>query len=213
MPSAIPFAEVRARAKSLVVAGVVVVVVLAIGGLADASPSSSTTTVSLYHAFTASGVIVPRVRVLSGECGSPSGATPRNDAWRCISGNGLYDPCFSSARAAGIVICPLPWEKVAIEIRLTKVLQSNFVGPARPSVQLQPWAIETDAGAKCVVNSGMGTLINNKRDNYFCGVGGHATILWGYPNRTHEPWRMQETPATATTLKGSHLVTLRHVWM
>jgi hypothetical protein len=195
-----------------VIAAGATLAILATVGLVAASASSSTA-VSLYHAFTASGAIVPRVRVLSGECDGPSGATQRDDAWRCISGNGLYDPCFSSTHAAGVVICPLPWEAVAVELRLTTPLESKVRGPARPSLELQPWAIETDTGAKCVVNSGMGTVIDNKRNNYYCGVGSHATVLWGYPNQNHEPWTMPETPATATTLKGDHLVTLRHVWM
>jgi hypothetical protein len=202
----------RSARIGIAVAAAAVLAALAGAGVAGAD-GPTRTTVTVYHAFTPTGVIVPRVRVRSGQCFGSSGATPRKDAWRCMSGNDLYDPCFSSPHAVGVVVCPVPWQSVSIELRLTKPLPTKFPGSASPNPSLQPWAVETVSGADCFLNSGMGTTLDNKRDNYYCGNANSETFLWGNPDRTTEPWTIVEAPADAKTLVGAQRVGLKHVWI
>src|ERR1017187_1165279 len=90
-----------------------------------AAAAGQPTELSVYEPFSASGT--PTVRVTNtvrGHCWTGSLAAAREDAWRCMSGNLIYDPCFSSASARGIVLCPATgaWSSAAIEIRLTQSL-------------------------------------------------------------------------------------------
>jgi hypothetical protein len=48
---------------------------------------------------------VPSGPSRSGECWTESIAVSRSGAWRCMVGNEIYDPCFSSAGLIDAVIC------------------------------------------------------------------------------------------------------------
>src|SRR4051794_37844520 len=67
--------------------------------LASAEPASVATRARVFRPFTASGRSRLHTKTRRGECFTGSLATVRRDAWRCIVGNGLIDPCFSSGRA------------------------------------------------------------------------------------------------------------------
>jgi hypothetical protein len=171
------------------------------------------TTATVYQAFSYHGVIVPHVRVESGYCLTTSGVTPRSDAWRCFVGNYIYDPCFSSTFAFGVVVCPTPWTGTGLEIRLTKPLP-QATSHVAPSLALQPWALQTTAGADCVLSSAAGPPpVHGQRLNYFCGRKAKVGLwgLWGVPNRASQPWTILSAPFNATVL--SHRVAIRHAWM
>ena len=86
--------------------------------------------------------------ILRGSCWSSSLAAGRDDAWRCMRGNYIFDPCFSSPKAQGVVLCVVsPWSKSGVEIVLTKRLPNPYAG--RPSTTGLPWAIQTSAGLRC----------------------------------------------------------------
>jgi len=172
------------------------------------------TTVSVYRAFTTSGLIVPHVRIDSGYCWEGSNVSGRYDAFRCFVGNYIYDPCFSSPVPGDqVVVCPTdPATETAIAIHLTKPLPSTFAhAPASPG--MTPWAVETDSGEVCFFASGASSLVGGLRENYFCGNGGKGNALWGFPDRKGQPWTMIETAADATTLSGGRRVAVRHAWV
>jgi len=118
----------------------------AIGSAHGAAPVK--TAVTMYEAFTSSGQIVPQVTYRSGYCVGGSYASARHDAFRCYSGNEIYDPCFSSSHRAYNVVCPNfveagPSERgTGVAIRLTKPLDD----PNPPHLRLQPLVIETSTG-------------------------------------------------------------------
>ncbi len=165
------------------------------------------TTATVYQAFSYHGVIVPHVRVESGYCWENSNVTARRDAWRCFVGNFIYDPCFSSTFAYGVVVCPTPWTDTGIEIRLTKPLPKAF-SHAAPSLKLIPWALQTASGADCILSSGASNIVHGQRLNYSCGTN---TGLWGFPRRASQPWTILSAPFNATVL--SHRVAILHAWM
>lgn len=187
-------------------------VVLAAGAgtgaaLAGATSAPTRTRTVIYQAFTASGK--PAIHVTStarGHCNGGSAAINRADAWRCFAGNFVYDPCFSSSKATGIVLCPLgPWTSSGAEIKLTARLSGANKG--KPSTAGHPWAIQTSAD-KCVAATGATSILDHLRANYYCQTTKNA--LWGYPSRTSEPWTIYSAPGTATRL--TRKVPVRVAW-
>jgi hypothetical protein len=182
----------------------------AIGAVvASGAQATGHTTATVYEAFSYHGVPEPTVTNVSGSCFTSSDVTRRDDAWRCMVGNTLYDPCFSSSLAFGIVICPVPWQGSGTEIHLSKPLPKSS-SHTIPSLSLQPWAVETVAGAFCVLSSGASTVVHGQRLNYFCGKNA-AQGLWGFPSRKKQPWTIRIAPLSAKTLK--HRIALVRAWM
>jgi hypothetical protein len=151
-------------------------------------------------------VIVPHVTVQSGYCSGSSKVTLRLDAWRCVYGTTILDPCFSSEFADNVV-CPMPWNDTGTEINLTKPLPAPTNHRA-PSLQLAPWAIEITTGTACVFNAGGPTIVHGKRLNYICSA---KLGLWGYPDRKTQPWTILSAAPSAKTL--THHVAILHAWM
>ena len=177
---------------------------------AGGAGAATHTTATVYEAFSYHGVIVPHVRVASGYCWTTSNVTRRDDAWRCFVGNVIYDPCFSSTFTTGVVVCPTPWNDQGTEIHLTKPLPARTGADVIPSLSLAPWAIQTASGANCTFASGATSVIHGKRLNYFCGASAKYG-LWGFPNRSGQPWTILSAPFTAKVLSGR--VAIRHAWM
>jgi hypothetical protein len=155
--------------------------------------AATRTRVHIYRPFTSGGK--PRGHVAKGftavSC-SGSDATRRRDAWRCQIARGfgafLDDPCFSSMKARGFVLCPAtgPWSNQVIEARLRGKLSGGNQG--RPSTHGLPWALVTARGWRCTLNTGATSVIDGKRQNYFCR--GMSKSLWGSPQQRWEPWKI-----------------------
>jgi hypothetical protein len=85
----------------------------------------------------------------SGYCWTSSIASQRSDAYRCMVGNGIHDPCFT--RSPGEVACPTDVAaNRGIIITLTKPLPAT-------SVARTVWQMQLVSGAQC--NRGTGTVI------------------------------------------------------
>jgi hypothetical protein len=171
---------------------------VAVAGVAVAGATATRTREVIYQAFTASGAPAIHVeRTVKGSCNGGSSAADRDDAWRCFAGNFVYDPCFSSAKDTGIVLCPDgAGATTGIEIKLTAKL--TLPNKRKPSTSVLPWAVETTSGAKCVLASGASSVLDGKRANYFCSKTKDA--LWGGPSRTTEPWTIYAAPGNAKKL-------------
>jgi hypothetical protein len=64
------------------------------------------TAVHIYAPFGMSEApVLPIARTVTGYCWTSSNATDRTDAWRCMTGNYIYDPCFAASRVAHFVLC------------------------------------------------------------------------------------------------------------
>ncbi len=174
-------------------------VVVAVSAFGATALASIRTTTVVYHAFTTSGQ--PAIHVsksVKGHCFSGSSETNRNDAWRCLTGNFLYDPCFSSSKAAGIVLCPdRAWKHAGIEIKLTKALSHG--NKHKPSTKGLPWAMQTTSGLKCVFQ-GMGPLISQTNFADYACQGG--TWLWNKPSRASQLWTIQVGAKAPTQTVG-----------
>lgn len=191
--------------------GLIVVLALAAIASSPASAAAATTTkATVFQAFTSAGAPTIPVVNKSGYCFTGALTVNRSDAWRCFVGNFLYDPCFSSTSAAGVVICPNVEVNRGVKIRLTRALPRGQADPGKPSLANQPWDIQLMSGRHCAYSSGASNVIHGVRLNYFCGAGVNFG-LWGFPNRHAQPWTIWSAPFTAKSL--NQRVAIRHVWM
>ncbi len=184
-----------------------VLIVAALVAAAAASAASNTQT-HIYQAFTSSGK--PAIKItkkVKGTCNGGAAAIDRNDAWRCFAGNFVYDPCFSSSKAKGILVCPGdPWNASGVELKVSGKLR--YPDKGKPSTSGMPWAIETTTGLKCALDTGATTVVQKQRLNYFCLDSKDG--LWGSPSRKHEPWTIYIAPGT--TKKLSKTAAVKTAW-
>jgi hypothetical protein len=90
-------------------------------------------------------------KTVQGSCWEGSIAANRSDAFRCMAGNAISDPCF--VRDSKSVACPdIPTSDTGIVIELTKPLPANPVSGAET-----PWAMSLESNIRC--RAGTGTVI------------------------------------------------------
>jgi hypothetical protein len=142
--------------------------------------------------FTAQGTLSPQFRVGSrgvGYCWTASLATQAPDAYRCMQGNAIHDPCFAPPRRRGIVACFIdPWHRVTL-LTLDRPLPRH--GPAT-SGPLLPWAIVLMDGRQCTFFTGATAAMGGQRINYGC-IGG--SLLIGDPNTGPPLWTIHSARA------------------
>ena len=106
---------------------------------------------------------------VSGSCFVSSLAATRADAFRCIAGNLIYDPCFTIPGNTSAVICvrnPLDASSF-VQMDLTKPLPAPEPVPA----QQRPWFLQLADGTVCNFFTGATGGINGERLNYGCSDG------------------------------------------
>jgi hypothetical protein len=149
------------------------------------------TKATVYEPFKRNGRPAFRVGdTFAGTCSGPSKVTNRDDAWRCLS----YDPCFSSAKARGYVLCPInPWDSSVIKIKYSGRLPRAH--RQKPSISGSPWAIETTTLMQCVYVAPPTYTSGTLRATYFCS--GNMPWLWGRPSRRAKLWTIYSANAPA----------------
>lgn len=193
-----------------VVALVAALAVIAVAVAAGSAGARLRTQATVFRAFTSTGVPTIPTRSKSGHCFSGSLTINRSDAWRCLVGNFLLDPCFSSAAAPRVVVCPNLAVNGGTEIHLTRKLPKRFADTGSPSLRHQPWNIQLGSGRHCAFVSGASSVVGGKRLNYFCGR--HSKDgLWGFPSRRAQPWTILIAPVRAHRL--TRRAAIRHAWM
>jgi hypothetical protein len=89
----------------------------------------------------------------SGECWTDSIAVSRSGVWRCMVGNEIYDPCFSSVGLTDAVICNANPARgsAGFILRLTKPLpKPSLRVPAHP----RPWLVKLADNTTCEIQTG-----------------------------------------------------------
>lgn len=173
--------------------------VLAVGaGVAAASGFWRTQHTGHLPVFTSSGTLSPRFRVAStgvGYCWTDSLSTRAADAYRCMQGNVIHDPCFAATPHADTVACFIdPWHPVTL-LHLSKKLprHSRVTGPTLP------WAIETTDGRRCTFLTGATAAMGGERINYGCTDG---SFLLGAPDEHRPVWTIRSAVKYQTDKPG-----------
>lgn len=152
------------------------------------------TAVHIYAPYSAEGkLIIPVSKTSAGSCFTGSIISQRPDAWRCMEGNELEDPCFAAALNSRSVACPEdgPWSGKVILIKLSRGLPSSGANilrdnsPSKSPLTDPAWAIELAGGERCVFLAGTSSIVAGLRENYDC-TGGLS--LYGNESRRSEPW-------------------------
>jgi hypothetical protein len=99
-----------------------------------------------------------------GKCWTNSLAVWREDAWRCMVGNAIYDPCFSSGES---VICGASPVTSTVSFLLT--LTEPLPAPDVPQDTAgHAWLVELADGTVCEYATGATGGVGDDRINYFC---------------------------------------------
>ncbi|HEY1778221.1 MAG TPA: hypothetical protein VGG41_18840 [Solirubrobacteraceae bacterium] len=169
------------------IASVAAAVLVAGGGGALAAILLQTEHTGHLPVFTPQGTLSARFHVGSrarGYCWTSSLAADAADAYRCMAGNAINDPCFAASAHARTVACFIdPWHAVTL-LTLSRPLPRH--GP--PVRDALPWAIETSNGHRCVFLTGATAPMGGERINYGC-VGG--SYLIGSPDRRAPLWTIR----------------------
>jgi hypothetical protein len=176
---------------------------------AGPAPAAAPTRLERWTAFRG-GKVAAGIHVLErgrGSCFAGSLADPRADAWRCLLGNEILDPCFSGG--AGVVLCPdgTPDSRDAAEIRLRKPLPRGRANPPGDPTRRPPWVIVTATGAYCYRVTGMSAEVAGKPITYVCAG---ASSIGGTPDRTKPVWTVSLLPTG--TSKRYVTVAVRAAW-
>jgi hypothetical protein len=119
-------------------------------------------------------------------CWERSMASNVAGAWRCMSGNFIYDPCYQAPNRHHWVACPvdaLTPKKVAV----FRSLKSLPFGDAFPP--FHPWALRLVNGAACQFDTGATGTVNGKRLNYDCSR--NNLFAFGAINRRQAMWHIR----------------------
>jgi hypothetical protein len=169
------------------IASVAAAVVIAGAGGAVAAILLQTEHTGHLPVFTPQGTLSPRFHVGSrgrGYCWTDSLATDAADAYRCMAGNAIHDPCFAASAHARSVACFIdPWHAVTL---LTLSRRLPVHGPVVRDAL--PWAIETTDGRRCVFLTGATAPMGGERINYGCVRGSY---LIGSPDRRAPLWTIR----------------------
>lgn len=105
----------------------------------------------------------------TGYCWTESLKTSRPDAWRCMIGNEIQDPCFGTTQE-NIVVCGVNPEKndLGFALRLTKPLPKLAKAVAQQNINSKAWFIKLIDGTTCSPFTGTLPQVNGEPILYSC---------------------------------------------
>lgn len=111
------------------------------------------------------------VQEIEGHCWTGSLMTVRPDAWRCMEGDLIHDPCFSESDTDASVICPLrpPGHMTGAKMNLTEPLPVSYGHQDEDPSSV--WFLELADGTTCILTTGATAVIGGERVNYTCSDG------------------------------------------
>lgn len=111
--------------------------------------------------------VVPKGAPRNGECWTDSIAVARSGVWRCMLGNEIHDPCFTSAGLKDAVICDADptSNNPGFLVKLTKPLPKPSTDePPNP----RPWLVKLADGTTCAIETGTTSMVDGIVIPYGC---------------------------------------------
>jgi hypothetical protein len=159
------------------------------------SSAADATVVTTFTPYTSTGTLtVPVATHVSGHCWTGSIVVSAPDAYRCLVGTQIADPCFAPRHgtAPGTVACvSAPWSSAQV-VTLTQALPK--IAPRGRSAS--PWAVLLANGARCVAATGTVQSVGNVSLNLLCPGGTGAGGL----DTSRPKWRVKYGAATTGEL-------------
>lgn len=147
----------------------------------------------------------------NGYCWTNSLVLWRSDAWRCASGNMIYDPCFSIEGLSQAVICgATPWNGgVGFKLNLTEPLPINN---RIPDIDYA-WSYILEDGVSCGYMGGATWSFDGERVNFYCSDGWY---IIGDPD-VGQLWKVKKVLLSSNNLPEAYIVdtvlaNVRLVW-
>jgi hypothetical protein len=126
----------------------------------------------MYHAWTPAGkrANLRITETVSGECWTQSLVTSRSDAYRCMVGNSILDPCFAPriAHPQALACASDPFSNRIVMLRIKKRLPSPNSTTQWLQPHNQPWGLRLTNGDECVFATGATDAVHGDRLNYAC---------------------------------------------
>lgn len=226
--------------KIIVVVVLVLVVLFGVGQFfAFGTPPAATTQDETSSTSTATAPAVPATQVIayaaeppasstpteSGSCWTNSIAAPfRADAWRCMVGNSISDPCFEVTGSTSTLLCNVnptePGSTSTFALALTKPLPAPEVPPAGSAPSNWAWLIQLADGTLCTPFTGtLPITATGQAANYGCAPGplGNDIMIFGDLNSSSSVWTatvgtIAETTSSLPTIVSSTTVPVETVW-
>jgi hypothetical protein len=124
-----------------------------------------------------------RTTVTASHAGCEPGSEAIGQAYRCVAGNFLYDPCWAEKASKPTVLClAFPWS--VTDIRLMVSAPLSVIPPAGPVNE--PWVVELAGGQRCVLIQGAHSAFGGRVIDYFCNS--RLSLLRGL-TKTGPVWR------------------------
>jgi hypothetical protein len=148
----------------------------------------------------------PALRVsgtLIGSCFAGSLAVNDPDAWRCLSGDRLLDPCFAPPESRlHELACGSPWSDITLlrlDAPLPRDAANHAAGPTAG------WLLQLANGARCALSQGAAGKISGVEILYVCSRGAAAGPLrW-----SEEPWTV---PYVTSSRRAPRQVAVSVAW-
>lgn len=159
----------------------------------------------------------------SGRCWTDSiAAAYRPDAWRCMEGNIIHDPCFSlPARQAVVCDANPAARKNGFLLQLTEPLP-HFANHGIPIPPNWAWLVELGDGTTCSPFTGTSPFISGEVGDYGCTSKkkSEEILLLGELDSSKPLWTARKAivvksgkgEATEWTIKSTTTVPIRTVW-
>jgi hypothetical protein len=208
--------------KDVTFGAITLLLVVAVAGCSvqsDTGASRTTTSISatksvptnleFYSPWTFDGTLKPSVRVAKtlsdGSCWTTSIADPdENNAWRCMSGDSIYDPCFTPELIPDtreVACVDTPWSAVLM-LKLSAPVPYKTMGGNNPPDNPHPWYLVLSNGARCEVTQHWGESSGVPLP-YGCRAGRAS-----YPVETmQKQWALRYVANGSKTLAKVHVVT------
>jgi hypothetical protein len=120
-----------------------------------------------------------------------AGSEAIGQAYRCVAGNSLFDPCWAARAAAPTVLClPFPWSVTDVRLEVGAPLTAI---PAEPATN-EPWGVELASGQRCVLLQGAHSQFAGRVIDYYCNSG--LSLLRGL-SRAAPVWRAASVTGSA----------------
>jgi len=174
------------------------------------SASGYVTSIKVYSPFEgtqlAKNLIV--TSKVSGNCWTGSLAqSGRSDAWRCMMGDNISDPCYAGYLSnEHVAVCSVPFSSHVVVIKLTAPLSSSDANQST-GTRGDPSELELGDGARCEMLTGTTDAIKGMRLNYGCY--GDKESVYGDPDRSASLWKVHVLSTGRTKMR---LVNVRVAW-
>lgn len=105
-----------------------------------------------------------------GRCWTTSIAAPRPDAWRCMVGNEIFDPCFEVSGKKSVVCNPDPASGYdGFGLKLTEPLpKPEFTAEVAAIAARNGWLVELADGTLCRPATGARGVLEGKMITHYC---------------------------------------------